>query len=37
MKWIRPLEFVLEMIVALWVLDVFFNVSPPNKAPKVHQ
>jgi hypothetical protein len=34
MKWLRPLEYVLEMIVALWMLEIILKPTDAGQTAK---
>jgi len=34
MKWLRPLEYALEMIVALWLLEIILEPTHAGQAAK---
>lgn len=34
MKWLRPLEYVLEMIVALWILEIILKPTDAGQTAK---
>ena len=34
MKWVRPLEYVLEMIVALWMLEIILKSTDAGQTAK---
>jgi hypothetical protein len=34
MKWLRPLEYVLEMIVALWMLEIILKPTDTGQTAK---